>query len=124
MEYDESQAGESLPDSQDGGHEGGGHHGHGDDPLDWLRASVPGKNTMIHRTMGLKIYKKSSPKKLVKSNKSISRKEFLAKIRFLQFQKWPKINFCNGKKFKTANNAISRKKMIYLTSLVFLPGLF
>ena len=57
MEYDESQAGESLPDSQDGGHEGGGHHGHGDDPLDWLRASVPGKNTMIHRTMGLKIYK-------------------------------------------------------------------
>lgn len=47
VEYDESQAGESLPDSQDGGHEGGGHHGHGDDPLDWLRASVPGKNLII-----------------------------------------------------------------------------
>ena len=50
VEYDESQAGESLPDSQDGGHEGGGgHHGHGDDPLDWLRASVPGKNTIINK---------------------------------------------------------------------------
>ena len=33
-------------------------------------------------------------KKFVKSNKSISRKKiFLTKIHFLQFQKWPKINF-------------------------------
>ena len=38
--------------------------------------------------------KESRPKKLVKSNKSISRKKiFLTKIHFLQFQKWPKINF-------------------------------
>ena len=49
--------------------------------------------------------KNSRPKKLVKSNKSISRKKF-----FLQFQKWPKINFCTREKFKTARNAISRKK--------------
>ena len=56
------------------------------------------------------ILKKSRPKKKVKLNKSISRKNFLTKIHFLQFQKWPKINFCTGKKFKTAKNAISRKK--------------
>ena len=37
--------------------------------------------------------KKSRPKKLVKSNKSISRKNFLAKFHFLQLQKWPKIIF-------------------------------
>ena len=51
--------------------------------------------------------KKSWPKKLVKSNKSISRENFLAKFHFLQFQKWPKINFWTVKKFK---NTISRKK--------------
>ena len=45
-----------------------------------------------HCTVGQKI-KKSPAKKLVKSNKSISRKNFLTKIHFLQFQKWPKINF-------------------------------
>ena len=54
--------------------------------------------------------KKSRPKKLVKSNKSISRKFFLIKFHFLQFQTWPKINFWTGKKIKTARNAISRKK--------------
>jgi len=35
----------------------------------------------------------------------------LAKFHFLQFQKWPKINFLTGESFKTAKNAISRKKM-------------
>ena len=37
--------------------------------------------------------RKSRPKKLMKSNKSFSQKFFLTKIHFLQFQKWPKINF-------------------------------
>ena len=40
--------------------------------------------------------KQSRPKKLVKSNKSISRiriEFYLTKFHFLQFQKWPKINF-------------------------------
>ena len=32
---------------------------------------------------------------------------------FLQFQKWPKINFWTGKKFKTAKNAISHKKNFF-----------
>ena len=36
---------------------------------------------------------KSRPKKLVKSNKSISRNFILTKFHFLQFQKWLKINF-------------------------------
>ena len=57
--------------------------------------------------------KKSRPKKLVKSHKSISRKNFLAKFHFFQFQKWPKINFWTGKKFKTAKNAISRKNIFF-----------
>ena len=52
--------------------------------------------------------KKSRPKRVVKSNKSISRKFFLTKFHILQFQKWPKINFWTKKKFKTVKNAISR----------------
>ena len=43
---------------------------------------------------------------LVKSNKSISRKNILTKFHFLQFQKWPNIYFWTGKKFKTAKNAV------------------
>ena len=44
----------------------------------------------------------------------------LSKFHFLQFEKWPKINFWTGKKFKTAKNAISRKIcLIYLISRVF-----
>ena len=37
---------------------------------------------------------------------------FLAKFYFLQFQEWPKIHFWTGKKFKTAKNAISWKKVL------------
>ena len=55
--------------------------------------------------------KKSRPKILVKSNNSISRKKFLTKFHFLQFQKWPKINFMIF-------------LFIYLISRGFLPGLF
>ena len=32
----------------------------------------------------------------------------------MPFQKWPKINFWTGKKFKTAKNAISRKKKLFI----------
>ena len=40
----------------------------------------------------------------------------------MQFQKWPKIHFWTGKKFKTTKNAISRKKfyLIYYFALTFL----
>ena len=51
------------------------------------------------------------------------KKFFLTKFHFLTFQKWPKINFWTGKKFKTAKNATSQF-FIYLISWVFLPGLF
>ena len=61
-----------------------------------------------------KLKKKSRPKKLMKSNKSISRNFILTKFHFLQFQKWPKINFWTGEKLKTAKNAISRKKMWFI----------
>ena len=37
-----------------------------------------------------------------------------SKFHFLQFQKWPKINFWTGEKLKTATNAISRKKFFDL----------
>ena len=43
--------------------------------------------------------KSPDKKKLVKSNKSISRFFFLTKFHFLQFQKCPKINFWTGKKY-------------------------
>ena len=66
-------------------------------------------------------FKKIQAKKLVKSNKSISRNFILTKFHFLQFQKWPKINFWSGGKFKTAKTAISRNTfLIYLISRVFL----
>ena len=71
--------------------------------------------------------KKSRTKKLAKSNKSISRKKkFFEHTHLLPFQKWAKINFWTGKKFKTARNAISleRKNLIYLISRVFMHGLF
>ena len=55
--------------------------------------------------------KKIQAKKLVESNESISRIIFSSKFHFLQFQKWPKINFWTG---KTAKNAISRKKIFDL----------
>ena len=58
-------------------------------------------------------FKKSRPKQLMKSNKSISR-IFFNQIPFLLYQKRPKINFCTGKKFKTAKNVISRKKFFDL----------
>ena len=67
---------------------------------------------MLH--YGPENLKKSRLKKLVKSMKSISRKIFLSKFHFLQFQKWANINFCTGKKFKIAKNAISRKKFFDL----------
>ena len=49
--------------------------------------------TVISKHSGTENLKKARPKKLVKSTKSISRKFFLTKIHFLQFQKGPKINF-------------------------------
>ena len=56
-------------------------------------------------TVGRKI-KKSPGQKNLEIN--------LTKFHFLQFQKWPKINFGTGKKLKTAKNAISRKKIFDL----------
>ena len=63
-------------------------------------------------TVGQKI-KKVQAKKLVKFNKSISRCFFYQILHFWQFQKWPKINFWTGKKFKTDKNAISRNLFIW-----------
>ena len=47
----------------------------------------------VYHSVGQKIKKKVQTKKLVKSYKSISQKNFFFKFHFLQFQKWPKINF-------------------------------
>ena len=67
--------------------------------------------------------KKSKPKKLLKSNKAISW-NFPPKFNFLLFQKWPKINFWTGKKFKTAKNAISQKKIDLFDFTSFLAWTF
>ena len=83
---------------------------------------VPSENTA-----GQKIKKSPDQKNLWNQINQFHENFFLTKFYFLQFQKWPKINFWTGKKFKTAKNAISRKKIffwIYLISRVFLPGLF
>ena len=49
----------------------------------------------------------------MKSNKSISQKFFFDQIQFFAISKMAKNQFLN---WKTAKNAISRKKMIYLIS--------
>ena len=58
--------------------------------IDELALKVEGWFT-VHS--GPENFKKIPAKKLVKSNKSISRNFILTKFHFLQFQKWPKINF-------------------------------
>ena len=61
--------------------------------------------------------KKVQAKKLTESDKSISRKNILTKLHFLQFLKWPRIYFWTREKFKTAKIAISRKNFwLYLIS--------
>ena len=47
-----------------------------------------------------KIWQVQFKKNLVKSNKSISRNFILTKFHFLQFQKWPKINFWTRRSLK------------------------
>ena len=45
----------------------------------------------------------------------------------MQFQKWPKVNFWTGKKFKIARNAISQTRKIWFIwfhEFFFLPELF
>ena len=77
-------------------------------------------NAMQQCTQWARKSKKVQAKKFVKSNKSIS-PIFFDQIPFLAISKMAKNQFLIGEKFKTARNAISRKK---LTSRVFLPGLF
>ena len=55
-----------------------------------IKNSATGSKVIHSRPENLK---KPRPKKLVKSNKSISGKKISPKIHFLQFQKWPKIIF-------------------------------
>ena len=68
----------------------------------WFRNLAPSRFKLILRNLlqviliihnaGTENLKKSGPKKLVKSNKSISQNFILTKIHFWQCQKWPKIN--------------------------------
>ena len=67
-------------------------------------------------TVGQKIKKKSRPKKLVKSNKSISI--------FCNFKNGQKSIFELVKSLKLPKIQFHKKKLIYLISLVYLSGLF
>ena len=72
-----------------------------------------------------KFNKVQAKKKLMKSNKSISRTFFCQISFFLQFQKWPKINFWTGKKFKNCQKWNFMKIFFDLFDFTsFLPGLF
>ena len=55
------------------------------------------KTLYLHN--GTENLKKSRPKKLVKSI-NFTKKKIMTNFHILQFQKWPKINFWTGKKFK------------------------
>ena len=75
--------------------------------------------TLIYeRTADQKILKSPGQKKLVKSNKSISR-NFFDQIPFFAISKMAKNEFLNWKKFKTAKNTISRV-FLNRTFLIFL----
>ena len=81
----------------------------------------------FHEFVKYKLYwrrKRNKQRFMTTWNKFPRGQKLLAKFHFLQFQKWPKINFWIGKKFETAKNAISRKKMIYLISRVFCLNFF
>ena len=61
----------------------------------------------------------------MKSNKSISRKIFFDQIPFFAISKMAKNQFLNwGKSLKLPEMQFHEKKMIYLISQVFWPGLF
>jgi len=63
-------------------------------------------------TLGPENLKKSWPKKVVKPNKSISRKKISDQIPFFAISKMAKNQCLNsGKKLKTAKKAISRRKI-------------
>ena len=62
-----------------------------------LNDPITGKNHPYSQ-WARKLKKNVQGKKLVKYNKSISRRIFLTKFHFLRFQKWPKINFWTRKK--------------------------
>ena len=69
--------------------------------------------------------KKSRPKKLVKSNKSISRKNSCTNLIFCNFKNDQKTIFELAKSLKLPKMQFHEKKVfIYLISRVFLPGLF
>ena len=67
-----------------------------------------------HSTVGQKILKSPAQKISWSQINQFQEKIFLTKFHFLQFQKWPKINFWTGKNFKTTRYAISRKKFFDL----------
>ena len=75
---------------------------------------------------GPEYLKKSRPKKLVKSNKSISWHFILAKFHFLKFQKWPKINFWTRENAQNCQKCnFTKTFLIYFISRVFLgPDFF
>ena len=81
--------------------------------------------TRCHDSQWARKLKKSRAKKLVKSNKSISQKNFLTKFHFLQFQKWPKMNFWPFLKLQKRNLVKKNfMKLMYLISRVFLTRIF
>ena len=79
-----------------------------------MNANVNKEKWWIHKQTahrGPENLKKSMPKKLVKSNESISGNFFLTKFHFLQFQKYgQKTIFELEKSLKTVRHAILRKK--------------
>ena len=78
----------------------------------------------FHR--GPENFKKSKPKKLVKSNKSISWKNFPDRIPFFDISKMAKNQFLNWEKFLNCQKSNFTKKtfLIFFYFRSFLPGFF
>ena len=78
-------------------------------PTPWTRKLASFSKAIKKSYSGPENLNKSKPKKLVKSNKSISQ-FFLTKFHFLPFQKWQTINFWSGIKFKLPQIQFHEKK--------------
>ena len=82
------------------------------------------KTVNCNNTQWARKFKKVQIKKIREVKWINFTKCFLAKLHFLQFPNWPKINFWTGKNFKTAKNTISWKNWFIWFHEFFLPGLF
>ena len=96
----------------------------------FAHSMVSRKKYLVSNSWSLRMHsgpenlKKSTPKNSWNQINQFHEKIVWPNFIFCNFQKWPKINFGTGKKFKTAKNAISRKKINLFDFMSFFAWTF